>query len=259
MSSPEKPRAPKGNKLLRSALTAILLSVVAAGGAADAMAQETVTGDQRARLEKLIKSGEITGPEMEKFIKENLPAGEAIKALKLSPEAQQKLLGVLEARFNGPKLYESKDAELTQKKVTFADVKKALEKDPAKMWSLARMEETGGAPSLVEVTETELVFADVSAESPEGRRDLTYDQAKKMADEMGVEMMSPDMYRKLQGKMKLDSKTWSRLLTADPELLKSGSALHGYRRGADVVVYGYIAVYRSPDGGWRGLLRVQRP
>ncbi|MFM8475115.1 MAG: DUF4256 domain-containing protein [Planctomycetaceae bacterium] len=52
-----------------------------------------------------------------------------------------------------------------------------LRANPAKLWSLSRMEETGGQPDVVDLglSDAHIVFADCSPESPAERRSLCYD------------------------------------------------------------------------------------
>lgn len=58
----------------------------------------------------------------------------------------------------------------------WADVIRQLEVQPHALWSLYRMEETGGEPDVVELG-AEITFVDCSPESPKGRRSLCYDVA----------------------------------------------------------------------------------
>jgi len=259
---PKRHHSPKGRGLIKGLFLAAALNMAAAGLAPrEAMAQEPATADQRARLEQLIKSGEITQGELEQFLKENQPAGEAAKTRKLTKEAQKEFLSVLEARFNNTpkhyKRYEGKGGKFTIEKVSFPEIKKALEKNPALVFALARMEETGGAPDLIDATETEFIFGDCSGESPEGRRDLTYDEAARMAEKMGVEMMDEAVYRKFQETGKIDSDSYSWLLT-DAATRQAGVALYGTRDGGDVRVDERYAEGRRSNGGWRGVLRVPK-
>ncbi|MBI5412433.1 DUF4256 domain-containing protein [Candidatus Peregrinibacteria bacterium] len=132
---------------------------------------------------------------------------------------------------------------------------KALEARPDLLFSLNEMEKTGGKPDLIAVEGTTYVFADLSGESPESRRDLDYDQAKAMADAMGVTMMDEAAYRELQARIPLDAETFSWLLT-DAKTRASGNALNGNRNGDNVNVNEDFADNRNPDKGWRGLIRV---
>ena len=209
------------------------------------------SGDLKQKaLEAL--AGDETRPDVKQTLEGNgeTASEEDVEKHELSSEEQAKLFSALEARF-------SEDMPYRPDTVKFADVRKALEARPDLLYSLNQMEKTGGQPDVIGVEGNTFVFADVSKESPEGRRNLDYDEAKAMADEIGVEMMDEIIYRKLQEQIPLDAETWSWLLT-DAETRAHGNALRGYRVGVSVNVYEYWADSRSPDRGFRGLLRVPK-
>ena len=139
------------------------------------------------------------------------------------------------------------------------------------MWSLFRMEETGGEPSLLEVDSTSgsLFFCDCSPESPKGRRSLCYDQAAwvtrkenkpagsamSMAQEMGIDLLSEEQYFVLQQRGEFDTKTSSWLLTS--ELVRNrGGAVFGDRRYNRVFVYHNGSESYYAARGFRGGLTV---
>lgn len=154
--------------------------------------------------------------------------------------------------------------------INFTDVQRAIEANPAVLWSLYKMEETGGAPDIVAVEGSEFVFADCSAESPAGRRNCVYDgvaeksargtfngNAVDMSEEFGVEIWSPEFYRQMQTSGKFDRNTWSWLKT-NAKTRSAGGALVGFRVGGHVGVGQYDARRRYGGRAWRGLLRVQK-
>lgn len=163
---------------------------------------------------------------------------------KLSAERAKALLHILETRFEQNKQ--------RHKGMEWAAIKKKLETQAAKLWSLNEMEETGGEPDVVgynKKTDT-YVFYDCAAESPKERRSLCYDAAAwesrkenkpkgsavAMAEEMGVELLNEEQYRELQSLGHFDAKTSSWL--ASPESIrKLGGAIFGDYRFGRVFVY----------------------
>src|SRR5690349_1090676 len=88
----------------------------------------------------------------------------------LSPGQREKLLDVLQARFE-------KNVR-RHKGLDWAKVQSRLEGRPEKLWSLQQMEETGGEPDVVglDSKKGEFVFFDCAEQSPAGRRSLCYDR-----------------------------------------------------------------------------------
>src|SRR5690349_12045026 len=123
----------------------------------------------------------------------------------LSPEQREKLLRTMKSRFD--KYMKRHQA------VQWTKVIAKLESNPAKLWSLHEMEETGGEPDVVGYDEKkdEYIFYDCSAESPKGRRSVCYDHealesrkdyppedsAKNMASAIGIELLNEEQYRQL--------------------------------------------------------------
>ena len=134
---------------------------------------------------------------------------------------------------------------------------------------LRLMEESGGEPDTIGIDETsgKLIFCDCSSESPAGRRSLCYDdealQKRKknppkgsaihQAQEMGVSLLTEELYRRLQELGPFDLKTSSWITTPD-EIRSKGGALFCERR--------YDAVFTFHNGadsyysvrGWRGYI-----
>ena len=162
---------------------------------------------------------------------------------KLSPEQGEELLRTLEARF-GKNMNRHKGLE-------WRNVKARLESQPEKLWSLDKMEETGGEPDIVgQDTKTgEYIFFDCSAQTPSGRTSLCYDdealEARKehkpkdsaigMATAMGVELLTEQEYFELQKLGEFDTKRSSWIKTP-AEIRKLGGALYCDRRYGRVFV-----------------------
>ena len=181
----------------------------------------------------------------------------------VSAERRDELLGLLEARFeaNGRR----------HERVAWADVRARLEAHPEKLWSLDRMESTGGEPDVVGRDDAtgEVVFVDCSEQSPAGRRSLCFDRAARearkkfppaddavsMAEAMGVELLAEEAYRALQRLGAFDTKTSSWIATPK-DIRDLGGALFCDRRYDTVFVYHNGADSYYGARGFRGSLRV---
>ena len=155
--------------------------------------------------------------------------------------------------------------------VAWAKVAAKLERDAAKLRSLAEMERTGGEPDVVRHDKKtgEYVFVDCSAESPKGRRSLCYDRealeerkehkpkgsAVDTAAEMGVELLSEEDYRHLQTLGEFDTTTSSWVKTPS-RIRELGGALFCDRRYDTVFVYHNGAQSYYAARGFRGSLRL---
>lgn len=140
-----------------------------------------------------------------------------------------------------------------------------------KLWSLNEMERTGGEPDVVGMDKKngEYIFYDCSAESPQGRRSISYDRegqesrkefrpennAIDMAAGMGIELLTEDQYRELQKLGKFDTKTSSWVETP-PEIRKLGGALFCDRRYDHVFTYHNGAQSYYAARAFRGALGV---
>ncbi len=161
----------------------------------------------------------------------------------LSPEQREELLRTLETRF-GKNMKRHKDIE-------WSKVKTSLESQREKLWSLDKMEETGGEPDVVgrDPKTGEYIFFDCAAQTPSGRTSLCYDdealEARKehqpkdsavgMATAMGVELLSEQEYFELQKLGEFDTKRSSWIKTP-AEIRKLGGALYCDRRYGRVFV-----------------------
>ncbi|TGM60136.1 DUF4256 domain-containing protein [Leptospira adleri] len=157
------------------------------------------------------------------------------------------------------------------KGIEWNKVETKLKDDAEKLWSLDRMEETGGEPDVVGYDKKtgEYVFFDCAAESPKGRRSVCYDReglesrkehkpedsAIDMAVSMGIELLSEEEYRELQTLGEFDAKTSSWIKTP-PSIRKLGGALFADFRYGSVFVYHNGAQSYYAVRGFRGSLRV---
>ena len=181
----------------------------------------------------------------------------------LSPERRDELLVLLEARFEAnARRHEG---------VTWAEVLERLDARPEALWSLERMEATGGAPDVIgrDAASGDLLFVDCSEQSPKGRRSICYDRAARearkkfppeadavsMAEAMGIELLSEALYRALQRVGEFDTTTSSWIATP-PEIRSLGGALFCDRRYDTVFVYHNGADSYYGARGFRGVLRV---
>ena len=182
---------------------------------------------------------------------------------KLNSGQFSELLTVLQLRFE-------KNMQ-RHKGMAWADVKKRLEANPAKMQVLDEMELTGGEPDVVGYDKKtgEFIFFDCAAETPKNRRSICYDDealaarkehkpknsAINMASEIGIEILSEEQYRALQQLGEFDTKTSSWIKT--PEAIrKLGGALFCDRRFNHIFTYHNGAESYYAGRGFRGALRV---
>ncbi len=181
----------------------------------------------------------------------------------LNPTEREELLSVLKTRFEKNKNRHNG--------LEWANVQAKLEANPQKLWSLAEMERTGGAPDVVGQDQATgaFVFFDCAAESPVSRRSLCYDRAAldarkankpensavDMAAEIGIELLTEAQYRGLQQLGEFDTKTSSWVATPE-KVRKLGGALFCDRRFDTVFVYHNGADSYYAARGFRGSLQV---
>jgi hypothetical protein len=186
-----------------------------------------------------------------------------LSKVSLSTAQCQELLDILKGRFEKNKH--------RHKGLDWAKVQANLEASPEKIRSLNEMEKTGGEPDVVgyDKKTNEYVFYDCSAESPEGRRSLCYDNealesrkenkpkgnAADLAASMGIEILTEEQYRELQKLGEFDTKTSSWVQTPD-SIRKLGGALFCDRRYNQVFVYHNGASSYYAARGFRAFLRV---
>ena len=162
----------------------------------------------------------------------------------LTSAQQKEILSVLMSRFN-------KNMHL-HKGLRWLDIESRLKSNDDKLWSLFEMEKTGGEPDVIGFDKKtgEFIFCDCSAESPAGRRSLCYDReglksrkefkpensAIDLADAMGIELLTEELYRELQKLGKFDTKTSSWLKTP-AAIRKLGGSIFGDFRFGTVFIY----------------------
>jgi Protein of unknown function (DUF4256) len=181
----------------------------------------------------------------------------------LSAKSKAELLKILKNRFEAnPNRHKS---------LVWSKIESRLEANPAKLWSLAEMEKTGGEPDVIDFDKKtgEYLFCDCSAESPSGRRSICYDleglksrkenqpesDAVTMAETIGVELLTEKQYRALQKLGKFDLKTSSWIATPD-SIRKLGGALFADCRYDNVFVYHNGAQSYYAGRAFRGTLKV---
>ncbi|USB33920.1 DUF4256 domain-containing protein [Paenibacillus sp. YPG26] len=189
---------------------------------------------------------------------------EISSTIELSSEQSEKLLKILQARFE-------KNLNL-HPGMEWAQVQARLEEAGRdKLWSLSEMERTGGEPDVTghDPKTGEYIFTDCSAESPKGRRSVCYDRealesrkehkpqnsAVDMAADMGIELLTEEQYRKLQELGNFDRKTSSWVKTP-ARIRELGGAIFCDRRYDTVFVYHNGAESYYAARGFRGSLRV---
>lgn len=155
--------------------------------------------------------------------------------------------------------------------IDWAEVFERLETNSEKLKSLMTMEDTGGEPDVIGISEKfgAYLFVDCSKETPKDRRSICYDpealasrkthkphhSAVGMAKEMGVRLLSENLYQRLQELEEFDLKTSSWLDT--PEDIRAlGGALFGDRRFGRVFTYHNGAESYYGARGFRGVLEV---
>ncbi|MCF7801750.1 MAG: DUF4256 domain-containing protein [Candidatus Marinimicrobia bacterium] len=183
--------------------------------------------------------------------------------MKVTPEQQGELLDILKHRFE--------ENMKRHKELDWSAVQQKLEANADKLQVLYEMERTGGEPDVVgyDAKTDEYIFFDCSPESPKGRRSVCYDQAAlearmkhkpkdsavRMAETMGIQLLSEEEYQTLQKLGEFDLKTSSWVQT--PERIRAlGGALYCDRRYDTVFAYHNGADSYYAARGFRGSLRV---
>jgi hypothetical protein len=153
--------------------------------------------------------------------------------------------------------------------LTWADVEERLNRDPAALETLRKMEESGGEPDTIGFRNGKLIYCDCSKETPAGRRSLCYDEealrkrtknppigsAKKQAEEMNVSLMDEELYYELQSLGEFDLKTSSWIDTPE-EIRKLGGALFCERRYGRTFTFHNGADSYYSVRGWRGYILI---
>ena len=181
----------------------------------------------------------------------------------LSSKQREELLGTLKKRFE-------KNTN-RHKCVEWAKVKAKLDANPAKLWSLNEMEDTGGEPDVVgqDKKTGEYIFFDCAPQTPSDRVSLCYDDealaarkehkpkdsAVAMADAMGVELLTEEQYFELQKLGEFDTKR-SSWINTPAEIRELGGALYGCHRYGRIFIGSNGAESYYSGRGFRGVLRV---
>lgn len=187
----------------------------------------------------------------------------------LSPEVQEELLRVLEQRFA--------ENMVRHEGIHWGDVKRSLEADPAKLWSLQEMEKAGHAPDVFMEDDTAYYFGTCSLKTPTGHRSIAYDEegeelcrkkylvecngnATDIAEVMGIDLMSVEQYQHLLQLGVFDGNnggTWSWVKTP-PHIRQMGFANYGYSKDGPARIEASFASRCSLQGGFRGSLKVSK-
>ncbi len=182
---------------------------------------------------------------------------------KLSPDKAAELIKILKSRFEkNMNRHMNMDWNRIQEK---------LIADQRKLRSVSEMERTGGEPDVTgyDKLTDEYIFSDCSAETPSGRRNVCYDRksldsrksakpesnAVDVAAELGIELLTEDEYRDLQGLGLFDTKTSSWIKTPD-EVRKLGGAIFADRRYGRVFFYHNGAQSYYASRAFRGKIRI---
>ncbi len=180
---------------------------------------------------------------------------------KLSSNQIEELFKTLKARFQ-------KNMN-RHKGLEWDKIEAKLQKNPEKIWSLYKMEESGGEPDVIaqDKKSGEYIFYDCAEESPKGRRSFCYDEEAlnsrkehkpknnviNAAKEMGIELLTEEQYHHLQELGEFDTKTSSWIKTP-PEIRKLGGAIFCDRRYNNVFTYHNGAESYYAARGFRGCL-----
>ena len=177
----------------------------------------------------------------------------------LTKKQSDDLLHILQKRFN--------ENMKRHPKLSWDVVSKKLAADIEVLWSVSRMEETGGEPDVVVLSSSKntITMCDCSAESPIGRRSLCFDatalakrkenkpvgSAGALADAMGVQMLTEEEYMTLQTFGTFDLKTSSWLATPVDIRDKGGAIFADFRYGRVFIYHNGAESYYS-GRGFRG-------
>ena len=129
------------------------------------------------------------------------------------------------------------------------------------------MEKSGGEPDTIGIYQGRIIYCDCSAETPAGRRSQCYDDAALFArkknppkssavheaKEMGVSLLTEELYYRLQELGSFDLKT-SSWIAAPAEIRKLGGALFCERRYGRVFTFHNGADSYYSVRGWRGYI-----
>lgn len=155
--------------------------------------------------------------------------------------------------------------------LSWETVEARLKENERALAALRRMEDSGGEPDTIGFFpgSDRILFCDCAKETPAGRRSLCYDDealaarkknppagsAVRQAREMGVELMTEELYYRLQELGEFDLKT-SSWIAAPDQIRQRGGALFCERRYGRVFTFHNGADSYYSVRGWRGWLTV---
>ncbi|MBQ6116436.1 MAG: DUF4256 domain-containing protein [Oscillospiraceae bacterium] len=173
------------------------------------------------------------------------------------------MIEVLKARFH--------DHMERHTELNWSDVERILLDNPGAAEVLRRMEESGGEPDTIgsDPETGRLIFCDCAKESPSGRRSLCYDDdalkkrknnppagsADGKAREIGILLLTEELYHRLQSLGEFDLKTSSWIRTPD-DVRRSGGALFCERRYGKIFTFHNGADSYYSTRGFRGYILV---
>ena len=153
----------------------------------------------------------------------------------------------------------------------WSEVEHRLRAFPAAIAVLQKMEDSGGGADTIGYDEKtgKLIFCDCAKESPSGRRSLCYDEkalqrrtknppsgsAEQEAKEIGISIMTEELYRRLQSLGEFDLKTSSWIATPD-DIRGKGGALFCERRYGTVFTFHNGADSYYSVRGFRGYILI---
>lgn len=150
--------------------------------------------------------------------------------------------------------------------ISWAEVEEKLNDSPHILDCLSRMEETGGEPDVIgRYEDGRIIICDCCRESPAERRSLCYDDealrkriknppagsAVSQAEQMGVSILTEELYYRLQERGRFDLKTSSWIQTPERQR-KKGGALFCERRYDRTFTFHNGADSYYSSRGWRG-------
>lgn len=154
--------------------------------------------------------------------------------------------------------------------IIWDDVEKKIESKEEILNILQKMEDTGGEPDVIGLTEDgRIIFCDCSKETPIKRRNLCYDEkalksrtknpplgdAISLAKEIGINILNEELYFRLQSLDEFDLKTSSWIETPN-YIREKGGALFCEKRYGKIFVFHNSADSYYSVRGFRGYLLV---
>lgn len=153
--------------------------------------------------------------------------------------------------------------------IKWEDVLNNIATNKSALNTLKLMEDTGGEPDVVELTQGKITFVDCSKETPKLRVNCCYDEqaraerkqhapktsVEKLAGEIGIEVLTFDEYKKLQEFEEFDLKTSTWVKTPN-NIRQLGGAIFADRRYNQVFMYHNSAETYYASRSFRGKLEL---